>query len=292
MIPDELKKSVESILISKCRNTAYITESSPVGGGSINEACMLKTSVGRFFIKYNSAAAFPGMFEKEAADLKTLADTKTLDIPKIVGTGETSVHSFLLLHYIESGAPERNFWYEFGIKLTELHKNTSDTFGLDHDNYIGSLVQSNKQHPDFYSFFISQRIEPQLKIARDKGAFDTGDVRYFDSLFKSLPGIIPDEKPALLHGDLWSGNFMITSSGSPCLIDPALYYGHRESDIAMTQLFGGFDPEFYHAYNHAWPMEKGWQHRMDIFNLYPLLVHVNLFGGSYAMQVLRIIRQF
>ena len=100
------------------------------------------------------------------------------------------------------------------------------------------------------------------------------------------------EKPSLLHGDLWSGNFMVTADGLPCLIDPAVYYGHREADIAMTQLFGGFQPEFYQAYNRAWPMEKDWQKRLDIFNLYPLLVHVNLFGGGYASQVLRIIRQF
>jgi len=131
-----------------------------------------------------------------------------------------------------------------------------------------------------------------LKEARNKGEFSQSDTRYFNSLFKSLHNIIPMEKPSLLHGDLWSGNFMVTADGLPCLIDPAVYYGHREADIAMTQLFGGFQPEFYQAYNRAWPMEKDWQKRLDIFNLYPLLVHVNLFGGGYASQVLRIIRQF
>jgi len=292
MIPDELIKSVESILTGKCKNQVYIFEARAIGGGSINEAFLLKTSNGLYFIKYNSVSAFPGMFEKEASDLKILANTKTLDIPKIIGSGETENFAFLLLQYVESGAPERNFWHEFGTKLADLHKNTSDTFGLDHTNFIGSLEQTNKPDPDFYNFFISQRIEPQLKNARNKGYFNSSDLQYFDSLFNSLHNIIPDEKPSLIHGDLWSGNFMITTNGTACLVDPALYYGHRESDIAMTQLFGGFDPEFYHAYNHAWPMEKGWQNRMDILNLYPLLVHVNLFGGSYIGQVLRIIRQF
>jgi fructosamine-3-kinase len=163
---------------------------------------------------------------------------------------------------------------------------------LEQDNFIGSLIQENKQQPDFINFFISQRLEVQLKIARNQGALNQSDTRYFNSLFNKLNNIVPIEKPALLHGDLWSGNFMVNSSGAPCIFDPAVYYGHREADIAMTQLFGGFSPEFYHAYNETCPLEKDWQKRTDIFNLYPLLVHVNLFGGSYAAQVLRIIRHF
>jgi fructosamine-3-kinase len=292
MFPEELKKSVESVLTSKNGSMVQILEARSVGGGCINEANKLKTTAGIYFIKFNSATEFPEMFEKEAIGLKLLADTKTITIPEVTGFGESDKYAFLLLRYIESGTAGHKFWNEFGTKLADLHRNTSEYFGLEHDNYIGSLVQSNVQHPDFIGFFISQRIEPQLKEARNKGAFSQSDIRYFDSLFKSLHNIIPPEKPALIHGDLWSGNFMVTPDGYPCLIDPAVYYGHREADIAMTQLFGGFQPEFYHAYNLAWPMENGWQKRMDIFNLYPLLVHVNLFGGGYAGQVLRIIRQF
>lgn len=292
MFPDELKISVESILTSTYEKPAQINEIRSVGGGCINEAFSLKTTVGKFFIKFNSAAAFPGMFKKEAKGLKILADTKTIDIPEVIHTSETGNYSYLILQYIEKGEASSNFWNDFGIKLADLHRNTSEYFGLDHDNYIGSLVQKNNFHSDFFSFFITERIEPQLKDARNKGAFSQSGTRYFDSLFNKLPDIIPVEKPALIHGDLWSGNFIVTENGSPCLIDPAVYYGHRETDIAMTQLFGGFNQEFYHAYNQAWPMEKDWQKRKDIFNLYPLLVHVNLFGGSYARQVLQIIRQF
>ena len=292
MIPDELVKSVVSTLTNRFEKPVEIIEIRSVGGGCINEAFSIKTNVGKYFIKYNSAAAFPGMFEKEAAGLELLAETKTIEIPEVIDTGESENFSCLLLKYIESGIPNRNSWVEFGTKLADLHRNTHNFFGLDHDNYIGSLVQKNNPHPDFFSFFISERIEPQLKEARNKGAFTQSETRCFDSLFKSLPDIIPVEKPALLHGDLWSGNFMITANASHCLVDPAVYYGHREADIAMTELFGGFDPEFYSAYNHAWPMEKGWQKRVDIFNLYPLLVHVNLFGGGYTAQVMRIIRQF
>jgi protein-ribulosamine 3-kinase len=292
MFPDELKKSVESILASKFEIPVLISEIQSIGGGCINKAYSLKTNIGKYFIKYNSAFAFPGMFEKEAAGLKMLSDTNTIAIPKVIGTSETGKFSYLLLQQIETGIPSRNFWNDFGTKLADLHQNTSEYFGLDQDNYIGSLVQKNTPHPDFFSFFISERIEPQLKEARNKGAFSQSETRYFDTLFNTLHNIIPAEKPSLLHGDLWNGNFIVTQKGSACLIDPAVYYGHREADIAMTQLFGGFQPEFYHAYNQAWPMVKDWQKRLDIFNLYPLLVHVNLFGGRYARQVLQIIRQF
>jgi protein-ribulosamine 3-kinase len=292
MIPDELKKAVEALLTSETGTTVSVIETRSIGGGCINEACSLKTTAGRYFIKYNSAAAFPAMFEKEATGLNLLARTHTLTVPEVVGYGETREYAFLLLGYIESGLASRNFWNEFGTKLADLHQNTSEFYGLDYDNYIGSLVQRNARHSNFIDFFILRRLEPQLQEARNKGAFSHGDTRSFESLFNSLHNLLPAEKPALIHGDLWGGNFMISSMGSACLVDPAVYYGHRESDIAMTQLFGGFQPDFYLAYNQAWPMEKGWQKRMEIYNLYPLLVHVNLFGGSYAGQVQRIIRQF
>ena len=292
MLPDELKKSVEVTLRTLFEKQVLISEIQFIGGGCINEACSLKTNIGKYFIKYNSASEYPGMFEKEAAGLKMLAATNTLTIPEVISSGESGKYTYLLLQQIENGIPGRNFWNDFGTKLADLHRSTSDYLGLDDDNYIGSLVQKNNPHPDFYSFFISQRIEPQLKEARNKGAFSQSETRYFDSLFNTLHNVIPIEKPALIHGDLWSGNYMVTANGLPCLVDPAVYYGHREADIAMTLLFGGFQPEFYLAYNQAWPMEKDWQKRMDIFNLYPLLVHVNLFGGSYVRQVMQIIRQF
>lgn len=292
MLPDELKKSVAFTLTSQSKKQVEISEISSIGGGCINEAFSLQTNIGKYFIKYNSASAYPGMFEKEAAGLKILTDANTIEIPQVISTTEVGQYAFLLLEYIETGVKRHSFWIDFGSKLAELHRNTNEYFGLGHDNYVGSLVQKNNPHPDFLSFFITQRIEPQLTEAFNKGAFSKSETRYFDSLFNALHNIIPVEKPALIHGDLWSGNYLVSANGSPCLIDPAVYYGHREADIAMTQLFGGFDPEFYHAYNQAWPMEKGWQKRMDIFNLYPLLVHVNLFGGSYARQVLHIIRQF
>lgn len=292
MFPVELKKSVEITLSVANNKPVLISGTSSIGGGCINEAYSLVTNTGKYFIKYNSSETFPGMFEKEAAGLHLLAGSNTIQTPEVIATGSLGEYPYLILEFIESGAPRNNFWSDFGTKLADLHQNTSEHFGLDHDNYIGSLIQINKKHADFIEFFIVERIEPQLEQARNKGEFSQSDTRYFHSLYKTLNNIIPPEKPALIHGDLWSGNFMATSDGSPCLVDPAVYYGHREADIAMTQLFGGFKPEFYAAYNQAWAMEKGWRERMDIFNLYPLLVHVNLFGGGYARQVLQIIRQF
>ena len=292
MLTDEIRKPIEILLLEHTGKTQHISKVRSVGGGCINQAFELESSSGSYFLKLNSAKTYPGMFESEAKGLKLLSDTQTMTIPEVIGTGESENQCFLLLQYIEHGNPGRNFWHEFGTKLADLHKNTSGFFGLDHDNYIGSLTQSNKMHDDFIGFFILERLEPQLKQARNKGAFSQSDIKYFNSLFKLLHNIIPVEKPALIHGDLWNGNFMVTCNGNPCLIDPAVYFGHREADIAMSLLFGGFQPEFYAAYNQTWLMEKGWQQRMDIFNLYPLLVHVNLFGGSYARQVLQIIRQF
>ena len=292
MLPEELKKSIENTLSIQTGKVVQITETSSMGGGCINEAYSLKTNAGKYFVKYNSATAFPGMFEKEAAGVSILVDTNTISVPKVICANTAGKLAYLLLQYIETGKGKKDFWHNFGTLLSGLHRNTSDSFGLSHDNYIGSLVQENKQHPDFINFFISQRLVPQIKIARNQGALSQSDTRYFDSLFNTLNNIIPIEKPALLHGDLWSGNFMVNSLGAPCIFDPAVYYGHRETDIAMTQLFGGFPVEFYHSYNETCPMEKDWKNRTDIFNLYPLLVHVNLFGGSYAAQVLRIIRHF
>ena len=292
MLPDELKKSIENTLSTQIGKVVQITETSSIGGGCINEAYSLKTNTGKYFVKFNSATAFPGMFEKEAAGLRILADTNTIPVPDVICANIAGKHAYLLLQFIETGKQKNDFWRDFGTLLADLHQNTSDTFGLEQDNFIGSLIQENKQQTDFISFFISQRLEPQLKIARNQGALNQSDTRYFDSLFNKLNNIVPIEKPALLHGDLWSGNFMVNSSGAPCIFDPAVYYGHREADIAMTQLFGGFPDEFYQSYNEACPLEKDWKKRTDIFNLYPLLVHVNLFGGSYAAQVLRIIRHF
>jgi fructosamine-3-kinase len=171
------------------------------------------------------------------------------------------------------------------MSLAKLHEVKSDQYGLDHDNYIGSLAQSNTKHPDWKSFFITERIQPQLKLAMEKGLIDMEMIKQFESFFDHFDDLIPEEPPALLHGDLWNGNYLVSNSGKAALIDPAVYFGHREMDLAMTKLFGGFDAEFYQAYNEKFPLKKGWEKRIPIHNLYPLLVHVNLFGSGYVSQI-------
>ena len=265
---------------------------SPVGGGSINEAYKIDTSDGLYFVKKNSARLFPQMFQKEIKGINIIGKTNEIIVPQIVCSGEIDNVTFLIMKHIQSGITGHNFWDDFGKKLASLHKYTDDFFGLDHDNYIGSLIQRNNKHDNWYDFFREERLEFQVKMARNNGQAGVDIVKGFERFYGRLESIFPKEPPALLHGDLWSGNYMINENGEPVLIDPAVYFGHREMDLAMTKLFGGFDKQFYQGYNKQYPLEKGWESRMEYCNLYPLMVHVNLFGGSYLQSVKSIIRRF
>ncbi len=154
------------------------------------------------------------------------------------------------------------------------------------------LYQSNKKHDNWIDFFRTERLEKQVKLARDHNRMGKTVVQSFENFYRALPEIFPIEPPAFIHGDLWGGNFMTDENGAPVIIDPAVYYGHREMDLGMSQLFGGFDHAFYEAYHHHFPLEKGWQERVDYCNLYPLMVHLNLFGGGYLNSVQSILRKF
>ena len=292
MIPPALENEIQKKLSGHTGEDVTLFAPSTLGGGSINRAFRLRSSAGDFFLKYNLKEAYPGMFEKEARGLRLLHQTKTIGIPEVIATGHSDTHSFLLLEYLEAGKEVREYWEDFAINLAHLHRQSAASFGLDHNNYIGSLPQHNGTYDRWVDFFIEQRLEVQLKQARDKGLVDKALEKAFERLYLRLPQIIPEEKPSLVHGDLWSGNYLTGPEGRVCLIDPAVYYGHREMDIAMSKLFGGFHFRFYAAYDQAWPMQPGWQGRMDICNLYPLMVHVNLFGGGYLGDVKRILKRF
>lgn len=286
------KTAIEEILSERIGTKAAVKNVSPIGGGSINDAFRFETEVGDFFVKKNIASRYPQMFEKEAKGLKILAAAKEIDVPEVLATATHENQSFLILDYIQSAPKQSNFWEDFGQRLANLHKHSQENFGLNHSNYIGSLYQSNIFHKTWSDFFREERLEAQLKLARDQGQIGRETVSAFNRFYRRMDEILPVEPPALLHGDLWSGNFMVNKNGLAVIIDPAVYYGHREMDLAMSQLFGGFAPEFYRAYDLAFPLESGWQQRMDYCNLYPLMVHVNLFGGSYLASVKRILSKF
>jgi fructosamine-3-kinase len=261
-------------------------------GGCINQGGKLKTTLGDFFLKWNDIKKFPGMFEAESKGLKLLREKNTIRIPEVIGFGESEGHQFLLLEFIEEKFRQKKYWQHLGNKLASLHRRSSDLFGLDHDNYIGSLKQFNRQHASWLTFFVEQRLNVQLKLAIDSGIMDSEWSKQFESLYTKLTAILPEEKPSLLHGDLWSGNLITDENGEPCLIDPAVYFGNREADLAMTKLFDGFEDEFYISYHETFPLQPGYDKRLDIYNLYPLLVHVNLFGGSYKSAVAAILKAF
>lgn len=265
---------------------------SGVSGGCINKCYKWQTEKLAYFIKQNSFSAFPEMFEKEIKGLSILEGTRTLRIPQQVGLFHIDNISFLVLEFINPSPMKPNFWEHLAKGLAQLHKNTDDNFGLDHSNYIGSLPQSNKKHKCWDSFFINERILPQINMAFDNGRITKLDLIAFNNLFSRLNEIFPDEPPALLHGDLWSGNFIIDEKGEPAIIDPAVYYGHREIELSFTKLFGGFDLLFYNYYNEFYPLENDFASREDIYNLYPLLVHLNLFGSLYLSPINVILKPF
>lgn len=292
MLPSSILDSISDFLATGTGPPLRILSASPVGGGCINQCFRLGTTHSDYFLKFNHNQAYPGMFEKESLGLSMLSESNTIRVPGVIHHAIAEPYALLLLEFVSNGTRKPGFWEQFGYSLAGLHKHTSASFGLEYDNYIGSLPQKNQQQPDWAGFFIAERLEPMVKMARDEGKINSQYVRLFEQFYGRLKSLVPGEKPALLHGDLWSGNFMTDEQGNPCLVDPAVYYGHRETDLAMTRLFGGFQAAFYQSYAEAFPLEKGWEDRMDIHNLYPLMVHVNLFGGGYALDVKRILERF
>jgi len=262
-----------------------ITHISPVSGGSINRVYRLDTATTRYLIKLNNAADFPVMFTCEASGLRTIADTNTIAVPRVITCDNFEKHGFLLLEWIETRRPTPAGSETLGRQLAAMHRCCAGSFGLDADNYMGSLNQSNKKHATWAEFFIYERLTPMIKMASVKGFLNVDDQQNFEQLYARLSGLFDEEPPALIHGDLWGGNYLIGTDEKPYLIDPAISYGHREFDIAMTTLFGGFSREFYEAYHETYPLAKGWGNRLDLWNLYPLLVHLNLFGTGYLGQV-------
>jgi protein-ribulosamine 3-kinase len=260
-----------------------------LAGGDINDVFKITDQNKVSVIKVNSKEDFPLMFEKEKKGLELLKPT--FKTPEIYRTGDFEKWQFLEMEYFQESTNKDNIWIEFAEKLSKTHQNTSKSFGFEESNFIGSLVQINDKKDNWADFLIESRLNPMIEMAVNAGEVNFVEAKIIDKFYARIKEIYPDEKPALLHGDLWSGNFLSTHEG-PVLIDPAVYYGHREMDLGMMYLFGGFDQELFDVYNELHPLEKDWKTRIEYNQLYPLLVHVNLFGRSYWEKVLTILKQF
>lgn len=289
----ELKELLKS-RISKHLNAAISSlELSQVGGGSINDTYQVQTDGGiKFFLKLNSAIAFPGLFEKEKNGLEFLGTQNCILVPSVLMQGMNDTHQWLLLEWVEEGTRDQGFWKKFGEQLARLHTISQAYFGFVEDNYMGSLPQANSFTDDWPEFFARYRLWPQIELAASRHFFDKSHLASFDALFRKTGSIFNSEKPSLLHGDLWSGNFMCNDRSLPVLIDPAVYFGHRNMDLAMTTLFGGFDKLFYEAYHYHSPLPSNYRDQWQLCNLYPLLIHLNLFGRGYLPEILDTLKKF
>ena len=270
------------------QNNFNLLEARPLSGGDINEVFLLKCEEGDYVVKVNKASKFPEMFSTEAKGLQLLEGTNSFRIPQQIATGTLGNDSYLLMEFISTGEKSKYFWEEFAKNLAKLHKTSQQQFGLDHDNYIGSLPQRNGYCDSASGFYISQRLEPQFRMASNKGF----SFKNIESFYKNISEEVPEENPSLVHGDLWGGNYMVSEEGKPVLIDPAVAFAPREMDLAMMKLFGGFSEEVFIHYNSIFPLKPDWENRMSLWQLYYLLVHLNLFGSGYLSRVKSIISKY
>lgn len=264
-----------------------ITNYKPISGGDIAEAYYFKTKNKEYFVKTHSNYA---LLEAEFTGLNKIAITNTIATPKTVALNCFKNKAFLILDLIPAKSPTSKDYLKLGKKLAELHQCANSSFGFDAHNFIGHLTQSNTFCDNWNDFYVDERLVPQMQLARENGALNSKEIPDADTMKSICFKYFNHIKPSLLHGDLWSGNYIISSSGEPYLIDPAVYYGHNEVDIAMSKLFGGFGHEFYNSYFQITPKDRYTETRIQLYQLYYLLVHLNLFGKSYYPSVKQILR--
>lgn len=259
-----------------------------VSGGCINQGYAISDGHLSYFVKLNQASQV-AMFEAEALGLKQMFETATIRVPKPICWGVADNCAYIVLEWLELGTGNTNSWLEMGRKLAAMHRATCDRgFGWQQNNTIGSTVQINTWNDDWAEFFIQHRLGYQFQLAKRRG----GHFPKLDELLAAMPLLLAHQPlPSLVHGDLWGGNAACTKTGEPIIFDPATYYGDREVDIAMTELFGGFSAAFYQGYNEIFPLDSSYERRKPIYNLYHILNHFNLFGGGYASQANRAISQ-
>jgi protein-ribulosamine 3-kinase len=275
--------SVASAISDATHRPFTLRSSSPVGGGSINEAYHLEATDGaHYFLKLNDAHHL-AMFVAEAQGLEAIAATNTIRVPRAIAHGSAGRQSYLVLEHLELSS--RGDAKMLGVQLAALHRCEGSRFGFELDNFIGTTPQPNGWDNDWVEFWREHRLGFQFRLAEQNGyggSLQRLGERLLDALPAFFTGYVP--RPSLLHGDLWSGNHAFLADGTPTIFDPAAYYGDRECDLAMTELFGGYPGEFYAAYRAAYPLDAGYATRRELYNLYHILNHANLFGGGYARQ--------
>ncbi len=260
-------------------------------GGCINRAAVVSARDGRrYFVKLNDVALL-AMFAAEAEGLRDLARTQAVRVPQPVCTGSAEGQAFLVLEYLELSGDHKRAQEMLGCQLAAMHRVMHSRFGWRRDNTIGSTPQTNHWNDDWIEFYRERRLRFQFELAAKRGK--TRLQALGEQLLERLPAFFATYRPvaSLLHGDLWSGNAGATRAGEPVIFDPAVYFGDREADLAMTELFGGFTPRFYRAYRDAWPLDSGYEVRKTLYNLYHVLNHFNLFGGGYGTQAERMMQQ-
>jgi fructosamine-3-kinase len=277
-------QSIEQSVADATGQSFTIDHKTGLSGGSINSAYRISGGGHNYFVKLNQADKL-NMFAAEADGLRELADAKAIRIPVPVCFGEAAGKSWLVTEYIKLGRGAGGSAQYLGQQLAALHRQMSERFGWFRDNTIGSTAQENSWSDCWIEFYRDYRLLYQLRLAAKNGF--TGSLQLKgERLLADLDVFFSDYSPApsLLHGDLWGGNCAFDETGQPVIFDPAVYYGDREADIAMTELFGGFGSAFYDAYNEAWPLDEGYKVRKQLYNLYHILNHANLFGSGYASQ--------
>ncbi len=289
---DIIRMCIEK-LTDNCGTAVQLTGSRSVGGGCINHALKISTTVGDFFLKWNASAP-ADMFQKEAAGLIEMAlSNSDLVIPRVIWSKENGDSPSLLL--MEFLAPPNNtsgFDERLGRGLAQMHRKTAPAFGFHHSNYCGTTVQNNSWTTSWAEFYARRRIWNLVQQIKTTRGISSDDQNIYEKLVERLPKLLSHgEIPSLIHGDLWSGNYMYTSRG-PALIDPACYYADREMELGMMKLFGGFSAAVWNAYAEEFPLPEGWKQRIRLYQLYHVLNHYLLFGGSYGWEALEIAKEY
>lgn len=284
---------LKEVLPARLGSSFRLLSVHPEGGGCISQALRLVTTHGAFFLKWNASCS-PDLFVREAEGLQALKNAigGEMVIPEVVLMGEVGeVPGFILLEFLEPGVVSHQE-EKLGQGLAYLHRSRGTDFGFSHDNYCGATPQRNSWSDNWSTFFIQNRLLFLLKLIRDRRGINHAKQQIYDRLTDKLPDLLPDKsEPVLIHGDLWSGNYLYTTSG-PALIDPASYFADREMELSMMTLFGGFSQRTWRAYQEAYPLEHGWEDRVQLYQLYHILNHYYLFGGLYGQQALAVAKKF